>query len=77
MYALSVFDTETDYNSVLSMDTDNFIQPDMMHVIWGFSKVCWLLRHMTLESPLSDVQLKVHFTGSLFGQLSYRSFTHS
>ncbi|XP_037033778.1 1-aminocyclopropane-1-carboxylate synthase-like protein 1 isoform X2 [Bradysia coprophila] len=47
MYALSAFDTETDYNSVLSMNTDDFIQPDMLHVIWGFSKDLCLVSYRT------------------------------
>ncbi|KAJ6646821.1 putative inactive 1-aminocyclopropane-1-carboxylate synthase-like protein 2 [Pseudolycoriella hygida] len=41
MYCLSVFDPETEFQSVLSMNTDDLIQPDLLHVIWGFSKVCF------------------------------------
>lgn len=39
MYCLSVYDPDIEYKSVLSINTIDYIQPDLLHVIWGFSKV--------------------------------------
>lgn len=45
IYALSVWENKVDtdvpvtpFESVLSIDTDNIIDPDLVHVIWGMSK---------------------------------------
>jgi aspartate/methionine/tyrosine aminotransferase len=46
VYALSTFDSESAKNekftSVLSFDTDNLIDPNLVHVLYGMSKVSFL-----------------------------------
>lgn len=44
IYGLSIWDTPenespTPFKSVLSFDTENLMDPNMVHVVWGMSKV--------------------------------------
>ena len=44
IYALSVYDTDEDpvttFTSVLSIDNEDLIDTDRVHVLYGLSKVC-------------------------------------
>lgn len=78
MYCLSVFDTEIEFNSVLSMSTDDFIQSDLLHVIWGFSKVIMMAFYRSSTSVTDSVSFVLKmFIGSMFGELSHRGITHT
>lgn len=39
MYCMSVFDKSVRFQSTLEIRTDDLLDAELMHVIWGFSKV--------------------------------------
>lgn len=57
VYGLSVWDNPenknpTPFKSVLSFDTENLIDPQMVHVVWGMSKVSNMKLLVTIDLVL-------------------------
>lgn len=59
IYGLSIWDNSenkspTPFKSVLSLDIENFMGPQMVHVVWGMSKVSNIQLHTALEKSLNS-----------------------
>lgn len=56
MYCMSVFDSSTSFHSVLEVHRSEFLDANLLHVIWGFSKVS-----LIPDCPLSvDPDLRLY-----------------